>query len=837
MKFNFKLFGLFFLFINILPNLLFTQSYTPPIGIPTPEFGIEESHMMYLDSSYDFGSGPEAYKDAGSGPYTHYVDMSDLNASDAANPFGTPAKPRLTIPKNLRAGSIVEVHNGPYDYSESIHGGTYLPIVDATGTAKRPIFIRGANEENRFEIGGENQVLLRDVSFVIIENMFLNGPSIKIYQPSDHVSIRHSEITGESSSGINIWTWKTDFTPGDLKEHIVIYDNDIHDNGPYPVTYETGYHAIMIDDASQNVWILDNRIYNNGDDGIHIIDRYWIDYIGPNADRIFIGRNKMHHDGENAIDVKGSTNVILSQNEVYGYATIMPSSSGEAIRINDEGDQDNIWILYNRIYDSEDGINPLQALFPPYIIGNIIYDCDIAINVDAALVLNNTIYNTKRAVAGAKEIVNNIIAKADPVVFAGNPQILNNNLFWQNGEDEYCDYCFNSNPLFVEPDSGDFRLQPGSPAMENGITHGIYDTFFDLYGLNINVDFDGNPRPLGTYWDMGAYEYAGIGTKKYFLSVNTSGRGTISISPDSGFYSAGTEITLTAIPDSGEQFIRWEGDLSGTENPQQLTIDGNKVVEAIFTAHITDEFVVDSMETQSGRFEARWNAYASVDDLDGVIGFSQDFPTVYSDLSCKVLFSRTGDLKVSDGLSYKAAQEVTYLANQNFVFRMNGDLGAQTYSVWVSPEGGNEILLADTYAFHPVPGTIDYLKYRSVKMSFDEEWGGAEGMVIITDFNVVTGLKDESDKSKLPSRYSLSSYPNPFNPETVIIYHLPVASDINLTVYNALGQKVETLVTGKKNAGKHTTIWSAVGYAAGIYISRLESSTGQIVSNKMILLK
>jgi hypothetical protein len=122
-------------------------------------------------------------------------------------------------------------------------------------------------------------------------------------------------------------------------------------------------------------------------------------------------------------------------------------------------------------------------------------------------------------------------------------------------------------------------------------------------------------------------------------------------------------------------------------------------------------------------------------------------------------------------------------------------------------------------------------------MSFDSQYGGAEGMVEILGFSVVTGLQNESERANMPSHYSLISYPNPFNPETVISYHLAVGSDINLSIYNALGQKVETLVTGKKTTGMHTIRWNASGYAAGIYLSRLETSTGQVMSNKMILLK
>jgi hypothetical protein len=504
----FKFFNLFILLIILaVPSFGICQAYTPPIGIPAPDFGIEVSHLMYADSLFDFGSGPEAYKDAGSGPYTHYIDKTHPSATNTDNTFGTPDKPRLTIPKNLPAGSVVEVHNGPYNYSESIHGSTYLPIDHANGTANKPIFIRGPSNSNKFEFGGSKNVLLRYVYYVIMENVLFNGPSLKIYQPTNHFTIRHSEITGESSSGIYIWTWKTHFTMGELKENIVIYDNLIHDNGPYPATEETGIFGIMIDDATKNCWILDNKIYNNGDDGIQIIDRYWIDYIGPNADRIYIGRNEMHHDGENAIDIKGATNIIVSQNKIYGYARIMTSSWGDAIRVNDEGDQDNIWIMYNDISDSHWGIAPYNCLFPPYIIGNIIYDCDEALTTGSRDVVNNIIYNCDEGIGGGDNIVNNIVVKVSGDPISGKVKTVKNNLFWQNGKSETCTDCIEADPLFADTANYDFTIQPGSPAIDAGVAHSCYDTYYNLYGIDIKCDFNGNVRPAGGKWDIGAYEY------------------------------------------------------------------------------------------------------------------------------------------------------------------------------------------------------------------------------------------------------------------------------------------------------------------------------------------
>ncbi len=823
-----------------MPPELTAQSYSPPPGIPAPAFGIGEVHTMYRDSLYDFGNGPESYKDAGNGPYTHYVDNQHAGATDNENPHGTPDRPRMTIPGNLPAGSVVEVHNGPYDYAENIHGDTYLPMININGTARKPVFIRGVSVDRPFEIGGSSQVLVRDARYLILENVLINGPSIKVYQPTSHFALRHSEITGESSSGILLWTYKLDYTPGALKEHIVIYNNDIHDNGPYPATAETNFMGIMVDNATENVWILDNRIYNNGDDGIQIIDREWVGAIKDvEADSIYIGGNVMHHDGENAIDVKGSRNVIISGNEIYGYKTLYASSSGEAIRINDEGAQDNIWILHNRIYDSEDGINPLQALFPPYIIGNIIYNCDIAINRDAGVVLNNTIYQTDRAIASATEAVNNIVVRANPVVFSAVGDA-GHNLFWDNGEDESCADCIKADPLFLDAANGDFRLQSGSPAIDGGVSHAAYQTFWDQYGLDIRVDMEGLSRPRGNLWDIGPYEYAGDGKKKFFLTVNSFGRGTVQVTPDSASYSAGTAVTLTAVADSGEQFLEWTGDTTATDNPLRIIIRRNFSVSANFSSALTEDFIVEPIGAQTGRFYVYWNALATADKVDGVIGFSKNIPAAYGDLSCKIGFNNQGYIVASDGSSYTSDQTVPYSAGQRFAFKMYVDMPAQEYSIWLTPENGEEIFLADRYAFHPSPGPIDTINYRSVKMAYGGQWGGAEGMVEISGFDVVTGMAGE-EGAAVPRQIFLGNYPNPFNPATILKYQITRRGKVRLSLYDVRGTLIAVLVDGVRNPGLHSVKWEAANrregaVASGIYFAVLEAG-GQRVYHKIMYLR
>jgi hypothetical protein len=85
-----------------------------------------------------------------------------------------------------------------------------------------------------------------------------------------------------------------------------------------------------------------------------------------------------------------------------------------------------------------------------------------------------------------------------------------------------------------------------------------------------------------------------------------------------------------------------------------------------------------------------------------------------------------------------------------------------------------------------------------------------------------------------PGTFSLSqNYPNPFNPKTVIRYALPVTSQIDLSIYNLLGKKVETLVSEKQRAGKYQVEWDASCFASGVYFYQLRTNKGFIQTKNL----
>lgn len=90
---------------------------------------------------------------------------------------------------------------------------------------------------------------------------------------------------------------------------------------------------------------------------------------------------------------------------------------------------------------------------------------------------------------------------------------------------------------------------------------------------------------------------------------------------------------------------------------------------------------------------------------------------------------------------------------------------------------------------------------------------------------------------QIPEGFVLDqNYPNPFNPTTTIRFKLPQASNVQLTVYNILGQKVAVLLDTKLNAGTHLVQFNARGLASGLYFYRLKAGN-YIMNRKMMLIK
>jgi uncharacterized repeat protein (TIGR02543 family) len=69
---------------------------------------------------------------------------------------------------------------------------------------------------------------------------------------------------------------------------------------------------------------------------------------------------------------------------------------------------------------------------------------------------------------------------------------------------------------------------------------------------------------------------------QYTLTINTVGSGSVALSPLGGVYDYGTSVTLNATADPSWSFTGWSDDLTGSTNPESITMDGDKTVTATF---------------------------------------------------------------------------------------------------------------------------------------------------------------------------------------------------------------------------------------------------------------
>jgi hypothetical protein len=189
-------------------------------------------------------------------------------------------------------------------------------------------------------------------------------------------------------------------------------------------------------------------------------------------------------------------------------------------------------------------------------------------------------------------------------------------------------------------------------------------------------------------------------------------------------------------------------------------------------------------------------------------------------LSFKIYLRNDGlDRKVED-IEARLTTDDPRITLHN-VYSTFGDIGA---GITVISSQGYSIQLSSEF-------TQDTTIYFTVKISSrgTHYWDDIMPLDIVTDIPT----KDRS----LPKSYALGqNYPNPFNPKTIINYQLPITNEVELSIYNLIGQKVATLVSEKQGPGYYNIKWDASDFVSGIYFYILQTGTYRDVK-KMILLR
>lgn len=125
-------------------------------------------------------------------------------------------------------------------------------------------------------------------------------------------------------------------------------------------------------------------------------------------------------------------------------------------------------------------------------------------------------------------------------------------------------------------------------------------------------------------------------------------------------------------------------------------------------------------------------------------------------------------------------------------------------------------------------------EFQIVKAITDGSYDGGEWTLYGWEEEGVSMRAD----AELPQKHRLvGNYPNPFNPETKIMYELAEQASVELSIFNTMGRRVTTLVNRIEEAGAHEVAWSGRDYPAGIYLARLTVGNEPAQIHELVLVK
>ncbi|NOY57647.1 MAG: T9SS type A sorting domain-containing protein, partial [Calditrichaeota bacterium] len=126
--------------------------------------------------------------------------------------------------------------------------------------------------------------------------------------------------------------------------------------------------------------------------------------------------------------------------------------------------------------------------------------------------------------------------------------------------------------------------------------------------------------------------------------------------------------------------------------------------------------------------------------------------------------------------------------------------------------------------------------------SFDLTAGAHTLTLVGSEFNVdyIQFIQEiassVSKRNELPQGFALEqNYPNPFNPTTNINFSLGKVTNVELTVFNVLGQKVATLVNQRMPAGTYDVTWDASNVTSGLYFYIMKAGNFTVTRKMMVI--
>ncbi|MCA9987574.1 MAG: right-handed parallel beta-helix repeat-containing protein [Anaerolineales bacterium] len=403
------------------------------------------------------------------------------NGNDASN--GAANTPWRTIQHavdSINPGDTIWVHNGTYVGARIEQSGSdtqWLTLMAAPG--ENPVLDGpGPNNRHNSTLELETWEGSLTVSYWVIEGL---------------------EVTGASGWGIDMRGTETAHS-----HHLTIRGNRVHDNG-WPTT-STGIFSGFVD----HVIVEDNESYNNGEHGV---------YLSNSGDFPIVRRNRVHDNAAGGIQFNGDLSAggdgiisdgLIEANIIYENGAI---SGGAAINLDGAR---AITVRNNILYENHAGgiaifqINGGICSQEIAVLNNTFLmaaDGRWAVNVAGTGCINNKVFNN--ILYNQHSWRGSIVVAAPNITgFESDYNVIMDRFSIDDGDTRislsewqglgYDTHSFIATPaqLFLNAAAADFHLLPTSPALNQGLTLPA-----------VTDDFEGQPRPFGPAYDIGADEY------------------------------------------------------------------------------------------------------------------------------------------------------------------------------------------------------------------------------------------------------------------------------------------------------------------------------------------
>jgi hypothetical protein len=129
------------------------------------------------------------------------------------------------------------------------------------------------------------------------------------------------------------------------------------------------------------------------------------------------------------------------------------------------------------------------------------------------------------------------------------------------------------------------------------------------------------------------------------------------------------------------------------------SMQASNFLAASATAIANSTWTNSSFASQSGSFQAEWDAMPTASGMDGVMALSNGAQTSFTGFACLIRFFTDGTIQVRNGGVYSADTTLPYSPGTMYHFRVAANVASHTYSVFVTASGGSEQSLASNYAF------------------------------------------------------------------------------------------------------------------------------------------